>query len=178
MAPVSTYTATAHREGDWWVIDVEDVGVTQAKRLDQVEHMARDLVAAMRDVEMDDVAVEVLFKVDPELDGLIVATKSAVEQAREAQAKATEASHTTAVRLKTAGLSLRDIGELTGVSYQRVHQLLAGVGKTAAAVSAAKSAGSGARGAKVRRSAKSGTYVRTAELANAKKVDDRAHEDA
>lgn len=178
MAPVSTYTATAHREGDWWVIDVEDVGVTQAKRLDQVEHMARDLVAAMRDVEMGDVAVELLFKVDPELDGLIVATRSAVEQAREAQAKATEASRATAVRLKTAGLSLRDIGELTGVSYQRVHQLLAGVGTTAAAASAAKNAGSGARGVKVDRSAKPATFVRTSKLAKAKKAVDRTHEDA
>ena len=52
MAPVSTYTATAHREGDWWVIDVEGVGVTQAKRLDQVEGMARDMVALMLDVDI------------------------------------------------------------------------------------------------------------------------------
>ncbi len=40
-------------------IDVDGVGVTQAKRLDQVQHMARDMVAIMRDVAYDDLAVDV-----------------------------------------------------------------------------------------------------------------------
>ena len=30
MAPVSTYRATAHREGNWWVVEVDGIGVTQA----------------------------------------------------------------------------------------------------------------------------------------------------
>jgi hypothetical protein len=126
MAPVSSYTATAYREGDWWVVEVEGVGVTQAKRLDQVEHMARDMVAIMLDVDIDDVQVTVAPHVGPELDGLLLDVRSAADEAKRAQAKATEASRATARRLKDAGYSLRDIGVLTGVSFQRVHQLLEG----------------------------------------------------
>jgi hypothetical protein len=124
MAPVSTYTATAHREGDWWVVEVEGVGVTQAKRLDQVEDMARDMVALMTDVDIETVAVDVAPQVGPELDGLVISARTAADVAKKAQAKATEVSRATVKRLKEAGYSLRDIGVLTGVSYQRVHQLL------------------------------------------------------
>lgn len=121
---MSTYTATAHREGDWWVVDVAGIGATQAKRLDQVEDMARDMIAIMEDVDLDDVHVDVVPQVGPELDGLILNTRSATDAAKRAQAEATEASRTTAQRLRAAGYSLRDIGILTGVSYQRIHQLL------------------------------------------------------
>jgi len=30
---MSTYRATATREGNWWVIDVEGVGITQSRTL-------------------------------------------------------------------------------------------------------------------------------------------------
>jgi len=32
MVAMSAYTATATREGRWWVIDVDGVGVTQSRR--------------------------------------------------------------------------------------------------------------------------------------------------
>jgi hypothetical protein len=56
----SPYRARAHREGSYWVIEVEGVGVTQAKRVDQVGPVARDLVAALLDVDAVDVEVEVI----------------------------------------------------------------------------------------------------------------------
>jgi len=42
-----TYTAVCRRVGDWWAIDVPQIrGVhTQARRLDQVEAMARDAIS-------------------------------------------------------------------------------------------------------------------------------------
>jgi hypothetical protein len=123
---MSTYNAKAHREGDWWVIDVEGVGVTQAKRLDQVEDMARDMVGLMLDVDISTVDVDVAPQVGAELDGLVLSARNAADAARAAQAKATETSRATAERLHAAGYSLRDIGVLTGVSYQRIHQLLEG----------------------------------------------------
>ncbi len=125
MAPVSTYKAKAYREGDWWVIDVDGVGVTQAKRLDQVEHMARDMIALMLDVDASTVHVDVEPQVGPELDGLLLSARTAADAAKAAQAEAAETSRSTAERLHAAGYSMRDIGVLTGVSYQRVHQLLA-----------------------------------------------------
>lgn len=125
MVAVSSYRATAHREGDWWVIDVDGVGVTQAKRLDKVEHMARDLAAAVHDVDYDDVEVEVTVALTPELDRVVTAARTATEAAKSAQKRATDLSRAAAARLQGEKLSLRDIAALTGVSFQRVHQLLA-----------------------------------------------------
>jgi hypothetical protein len=124
MAPVNRYSATVHRQGDWWVIDVDGVGVTQAKRLDRAEHMARDLVAAVHDVDYDDVQVDVTFNLSPELAGVVSAAKAAAEVAKAAQQRATELSLDAVARLHGQKLSLRDIAKLTGVSFQRVHQLL------------------------------------------------------
>jgi hypothetical protein len=124
MAPVTTYTATVHREGDWWVIDVDGVGATQAKRLDKVEHMARDLVATMRDVPIEDVQVDVKFDLAPDINSLLAAAKSSAEAAKAAQKLATELAQEAVTRLQGEHWSMRDIARVTGVSFQRVHQVL------------------------------------------------------
>ena len=53
MTNAPVYTATCRRVGDWWAISVPGIkGVhTQAKRLDQVDVMARDAIAVMLDVD-------------------------------------------------------------------------------------------------------------------------------
>ena len=49
-----TYQLTATREGQWWIIDVPELDYrTQARKLDQVELMGRDLIALMQDVPAD-----------------------------------------------------------------------------------------------------------------------------
>jgi predicted RNase H-like HicB family nuclease len=50
-------TATAHRSGDWWAIEVPEVrGVhTQVKRLDQAAAMAADAVALMLEIDPADI---------------------------------------------------------------------------------------------------------------------------
>jgi hypothetical protein len=42
-----TVIANVHREGPWWVIDLPGIGVTQAERTEDIEHMARDLVESL-----------------------------------------------------------------------------------------------------------------------------------
>lgn len=55
------YTATATRQGRWWIVSVPAVdGVTQALHLDDVAQAAAELVAVTRDVPIDDVRVEVV----------------------------------------------------------------------------------------------------------------------
>jgi hypothetical protein len=125
MAPVNRYRVTARREGDWWVIDVDGVGVTQAKRLDKVEHMARDLVAAMQEVDYDAVQVDVRYELPVAAVEALSEAKAAAEVARQlARIAADSGRHAVAV-LHREGLSLRDTAHLLGVSFQRVHQLLA-----------------------------------------------------
>lgn len=123
---MSSYRATVHREGDWWVIDVDGIGVTQAKRLDKVEHMARDLVASLRDVPVDDVAVSIRFDLAPDVQRLVAAAKAAADTARDAQRRATELAQEAFTRLQGEHWSMRDIAQVTGVSFQRVHQVLNG----------------------------------------------------
>ena len=53
------YTATAIREGDHWVIDVDGVGTTQTDSLENIEGMAVDLVTAMTHTASADVHVQV-----------------------------------------------------------------------------------------------------------------------
>lgn len=54
------FTATAHREGDWWVIEVPQLGqTTQARTAIDIDMMARDLIAIMRNVDPSEVQVTV-----------------------------------------------------------------------------------------------------------------------
>lgn len=54
------FTATAHREGDWWVIEVPQLGqTTQARTAIDIDMMARDLIAVMRNVDPSEVQVAV-----------------------------------------------------------------------------------------------------------------------
>lgn len=54
----ATYSATATWEEGWWIVTVPSVdGVTQARRLGDVESMARELVAVTLDVPLDQVEI-------------------------------------------------------------------------------------------------------------------------
>ena len=72
MTDRPTYIATARRSGDWWAIEVPGVqGVhSQAKRLDQVESMAREAIALMLDVPEDSFDVILVPELDNEVTGL------------------------------------------------------------------------------------------------------------
>jgi len=119
------YTARCHREGRWWVIEVPELGhTTQARRLDKVEEMVRSLVQMFTDLDASSatVKVDVVFADDQ--------TRVEVELARDsrahavaAQQEATERLTRAARRLSDQGYSVRDIGVLLGLSYQRAQQL-------------------------------------------------------
>ena len=131
---MSTYRAVATREGKFWVVDVEGVGVTQGRSLAEARAMAADLVAVMN--EVDPATYDVDFRV--ELPGaLAVAVADArgrTAEAEVAQREAAAASRRVAADLRGAGLSGRDAAFLMGISEQRVSQLLAPLREVAAAV--------------------------------------------
>ena len=56
---MADYTATAIAEGDYWVIDVQGVGTTQADTVDDIERMAVDLVTAVTHTAPQDVHMQV-----------------------------------------------------------------------------------------------------------------------
>jgi len=119
------YTARCHREGRWWVVEVPELGhTTQARRLDKVEEMVRSLVQMFTDDDPSsaNVTVDVAFADDN--------TRVEVELARDSRARVAAAQREAAERLTQAarllsaqGYSVRDIGALLGLSYQRAQQL-------------------------------------------------------
>lgn len=58
---MSTYTATARREGDFWVVEIYGVGATQGVDKADAAHMARDYIAIRREIPIEDVRVDITF---------------------------------------------------------------------------------------------------------------------
>ncbi|HEY7069711.1 MAG TPA: hypothetical protein VH479_06350 [Acidimicrobiales bacterium] len=54
------FDAIATRDGRWWLIEVPGIGATQSRNLAAAEDQVRDLVAAVLDVDIEDVTVHVL----------------------------------------------------------------------------------------------------------------------
>lgn len=121
-------TAICERSGGWWAVTVPEIdgGFTQAHRLDQVPAMVADLVNLATDTPAEDVHVTI----DAHVSGTAAPDELRVAAALEAEAKAMQeqanACRRAAFRAyKGAGLPVRDIAHLTGVSFQRVSQIIA-----------------------------------------------------
>jgi len=98
---------------------------TQARRLDRVESMARDVISLMLEVPSDSFDVDVVENLDPPtqeaIDDVIAAREAVATLKRSATTKTREIVLT----LHRSGYPHRDIGRLMGISHQRVAQLLA-----------------------------------------------------
>jgi predicted RNase H-like HicB family nuclease len=122
-----SYTARCRRSGAWWAIDVPELrGVySQARRLDQVEAMARDAIALLLDVSGDSFDVILQPVLPEELKSDLEAAKTARSRADDAGREAQDAVRRVTRRLhEELGLAMRDAGAILGVSHQRVQQLL------------------------------------------------------
>ena len=121
------FTAKAVKSGRWWAIEVPELGnvFSQARRLDQVEAMARDAIALLKQVPEDSFDVVVV----PDLDSLgdlragIEASRLRRREATLAQEAASRTTRDAVTRLRASGLTSRDVGTLLGVSVQRVSQV-------------------------------------------------------
>ena len=118
------YTATAAREGRWWVITVAGIGVTQARTLRDAAPAARGLVSAMLDVDEDVVAVDVIPELPPKVRADLDEARRKVAQLEVQQREAARASRDAVAVLTASGLSGADVATVLGVSPQRVSQLL------------------------------------------------------
>jgi hypothetical protein len=121
---VSGYTGRAWRESDWWVIDVDDVGATQARTLDKVDHMARSLVADLTGAPYESVAVAVTIHLPPAIAAQVAALRAKTDQAA---AQVQEASDLQARLVHTLaadeGLTGREIAAILKVTPGRISQI-------------------------------------------------------
>ena len=123
----ATHTVTVRRSGDWWSITIDDVpgAFTQARRLDQVEIMARDVIGLMLDVPTDSFDVNLNVHLPPQAEDETRRVAKARQELVDAQAAFSDATRTAAKTLTArCGLTVRDAGRVLGLSHQRVDQLL------------------------------------------------------
>jgi len=124
---MKTYDVKVTRDGRWWMIEIPEVdGLTQARRLDEVETMARELIAVTLDVPLSEVVVSVS---GIEVEGQdVLATKALVDElrtrAKEAEEMASVLTREFAASLTAANVPVRDVSRVLGVSHQRVSQIV------------------------------------------------------
>lgn len=122
---MTAYTARCTREGKWWVIDVPEIRrASQARRLDQVEAVVRDLVGLVTDEDPEQVRVTVVPLVPSSVAELIDRSRKARAEAEAYAAEALRLNRAAVSELAGQGWTVRDIGRVLGVSFQRAQQLL------------------------------------------------------
>jgi len=121
-----TYTARCVREGGWWIVTIDELdGVfTHARRVDQVEGLARDAIALWLEAEPSSFDVVVDVEIFGQARSALDEAREARREAEHAKAQAALTTTTAVVELFRGGLPLRDVGALVGISHQRVAQIL------------------------------------------------------
>lgn len=124
------YTVRAERDeaGKVWFLRVNELdGVfTQARRLEQAEAMARDVIAAMLEVPLDSFDLVIQPALDAEAESLVFRARNLRNAAAHFVAGSNTRMIATVHHLVGAqGLTMRDVSELLGMSFQRVGQLAA-----------------------------------------------------
>ena len=78
-----SYKVEVERDGRWWIITVPELDqVTQARRVNEIEDMARSLIAVSTDAPLADVQVQVVSIVIPGV-GDILSTALHIEDLRQ-----------------------------------------------------------------------------------------------
>ena len=118
-----TRTVTIEREGAFWLVRIDGTnGLTQARRYGEVELMAREYVALVEDVPVEDVSITAIT-VAGASDKLAQAAAER-QQAHELEIAANQKIRDVASELRSESVPLSDIGAILGVSHQRAHQLV------------------------------------------------------
>lgn len=111
------------KAGQWWVRVPElDNLLISTKRLDVATEQIKDLIHESQGIERCDVVV----RVETSMPGIMCDLEDAQQKMREAlrlQEEASKEIRDVVARLRSEGLSMRDIGVLLQISPQRVAQL-------------------------------------------------------
>lgn len=128
VVDMTTYQVTATRDGDWWSLVAVDVGgrevASQSRRLDQADAAIREAIALVLDVEHDTFDVDIT----PELERVEVSDETLeVLALRRELAELSNRAHrktpAAVAELRRAGLTVRDVAQLLGVTPSRVSQI-------------------------------------------------------
>lgn len=125
---MTTYRVIATRDGDWWSLVAEDVEgrevASQSRRLDQADVAISEAIALVLDVDGAEFDVDL----SPDLSHVEVSaeTLEALELRRalaELSDRARRRTPAAVAELRGAGLTVRDVAQLLGVTPSRVSQI-------------------------------------------------------
>lgn len=124
-----TYTVDATwDETGWWVVTVPDVpgAITQSRRLDQVATDAAEVIEIQTGTPTDPADLRICPYVAGEAGELAAETRRLRAEAHALAERSGERTRAAVTLLHRRGFSLRDIGRLTGITYQRAQQIIKG----------------------------------------------------
>jgi DNA-directed RNA polymerase specialized sigma24 family protein len=125
VVEVKTYTAEVQRDGKFWLIRVPEIDrSTQALRYRDVVAMASDLIEIMEGVESDDYDLHLKVVLPDAVKDHLARAEVLREEARRANAESAKESREAVKQLLAQGLSQREAGDVLGMSFQRVNQLV------------------------------------------------------
>jgi hypothetical protein len=121
-----TYTSHAHRENGWWVVQNDQYpgAISQVRRLERAAEVQREAIAFVAGVSAATVDVAVRAELRGALGDQLHEAASLRTHAAAMESRALELRRSVARALADDGMTVRDIGAVIGISYQRAHQLL------------------------------------------------------
>ncbi len=99
--------------------------LSQVRRLDQAADEHREAIAFVTGEPAEEVHVTVVPRLDRRIEDELAAVRQLADTAARAADQAAEQRSALARRLHGDGLTVRDIGQIMGVPYQRAGQLVA-----------------------------------------------------
>lgn len=121
---MTAYTATATREGRWWIIRVDDVdgATTQARHARDIPEMAAGVVQALLDLD-EPPEVEVTINLPPDAAAAWTEAADLHQRAEDDERRAAALRRQVVRQLLEDGWSQIDASIALGLSHQRVQQL-------------------------------------------------------
>jgi len=125
---MTTYQVTATRDVHWWSLVANDIDgrevASQSRRLDQADGAIRQAIALVLDVDGDAFDLDIT----PELERVAVSDETLeVLALRRELAELSDRAHrqtpAAVAELRAAGLTVRDVAQLLGVTPSRVSQI-------------------------------------------------------
>ncbi|APT93592.1 hypothetical protein CPHO_01515 [Corynebacterium phocae] len=120
-----TYTVTAERgTSDVWVLECAELGaVSQTKRLAHAADEMREAMAYQAGINPDELNIVVEVILPPEIAEMKIRADEQRQEAARLNTMAQKNTRDLAVALRKSGMTVRDMGEILGVSYQRAQKL-------------------------------------------------------
>ncbi len=119
MGKVTRYKVIATPDDGYWCLQVPSIDrATQARNIEEITPMAKDLIEIM--TQDQNIEIEVDYDLPAEVAEAVELKRRAAELEVQARSKQKDAVFV----LRKRGLTLRDIGKILGISHQRAHQLI------------------------------------------------------